>query len=174
MFFLIGSFLTLTTLPIHGTVANSSEVAFIIQTPVSCDTVSHGTESFIRFANITVADSVGYPEVPMITCFVAVPDGVDPGLEWSVTGEVEHSDFPVYPAPAYVISYVYTQQVVEEFRQGGAMGPVDESPLTERFDEPVGNHVLRCRDPGLVHSKFAQHRGEPEFFPGLERNELGA
>lgn len=117
MFFLICSFLTITTLPIHGTVANSSEVAFIIQTPVSCDTVSHGTETFIRFSSITVSDSVGYPEVPMITCFVAVPDGVDPELEWSVTGEVEHSDIPVYPAPAYVISYEYTQQVVEEFRQ---------------------------------------------------------
>lgn len=120
MFFIIGSILTLTSLPIHCTVADSSEVAFILQTPVSFDTAAYNGERFVRFADITVADSIGYPEVPMITCFVAVPDGVDPELEWSITGETEHSDYPVYPAPARVISCEYTPQVVEEFRQDSA------------------------------------------------------
>jgi len=120
MFSLIYSILTIMILPINNTVADSSEVVFILQTPVSYDTVFYDCEGFIRFVDITVSDIVGYPEVPMITCFVAVPDGVDPELEWCVTGEVEYSDFPVYPAPEHVISYENTQRIVEEFRQDSA------------------------------------------------------
>ncbi len=82
---------------------------------------------------------------------------------------------------------------VEQFRQGGAVRPIDQGPLlrfahpcvatcgrrshsvrfTEGFDEPVDDHELGGRDPGRVHPQAPQHRGEPELFPRQERDELG-
>jgi len=117
MFFLIGSIITLTSFPIHCTVANNSEIAFTLQTPVYFDTVSHDSVNYIRYTDITVADSVGYPEVPMITCFAAIPDGVTPELEWSAAGEVVDYGYPIYPAPEHAVSHERSPVVIEEFRK---------------------------------------------------------
>ena len=109
-----------SSFPINTTISDSSEVVFIMQTPVSFDTVAYDSLDFLRFTDITVTDSIGYPEVPMITCYVAVPDSVTPQLEWSVTGEEEQRGLPVYPAPRQVVSSGYIRCVVEEFVQDSA------------------------------------------------------
>jgi hypothetical protein len=120
MQFLTCLILTLSTLPIHTTVSDNSEVSFFIQTPVYSSVVSNAGNDYIRLEGITASDSVGYPELPMITCFVAIPDLVTPELEWSTSGETEHSDYPVYSAPEHIISYEYTPQIIEQFTKNPA------------------------------------------------------
>ncbi len=102
---------------IHTTVADSSRVAFIAQTPLTCETVEYDSLDFIRFTDVSVSDSIGYPEVPMITCLVALPDSVTPSLEFAFSGEFEQQVDPVYPAPARIISDDYTPAVVDSFVQ---------------------------------------------------------
>ena len=74
---------TIGQVSIHTTVADSSRVAFIAQTPLTCETVEYDSLDFIRFTDVSVSDSIGYPEVPMITCLVALPDSVTPSLEFA-------------------------------------------------------------------------------------------
>jgi len=68
------------TAPIHTTVADSSHVAFIAQTPLTLETVQYDSLEYIRFTDSPLTDSIGYPELPMITCLIAVPDSVTPPL----------------------------------------------------------------------------------------------
>lgn len=89
---------------IHTTVADSTRVAFIAQTPVDWATVEYESLRFIRFSDSPLSDSIGYPELPMITCLVAFPDSVTPELEYSVSDESTLSVLPVYPSPAHIIS----------------------------------------------------------------------
>ncbi|MEN8207810.1 MAG: C25 family cysteine peptidase, partial [Candidatus Fermentibacteria bacterium] len=105
------------TAPIHTTVADSTRVAFIAQTPVSWEEVEYDSQDYIRFEDSPLTDSIGYPELPMITCLVAFPDSVTPYLEFAVSAEREQSVDPVYPAPAQVMSYEYTPAVVDSFVQ---------------------------------------------------------
>ena len=62
LFFLLVS----NPVPIHTTIADSSLVAFTIDTQVSFDSVLHNSDNFIRFIDIPVTDSIGYPEVPVL------------------------------------------------------------------------------------------------------------
>ncbi len=64
--------------PIHTTVSDSSRVAFIAQTPVTWNVVEHDSLRYIRFSDSPLSDRIGYPELSMITCLVAVPDSVTP------------------------------------------------------------------------------------------------
>ncbi len=50
---------------------------------------------------------------------------------------------------------------------------VETSEWVGEGDEGVGDHELGGRDPGRVHPQAPQHRGEAEFFPRLEGDELG-
>jgi len=100
---------------IRTTNADSSNVSFIVNTPLDWDTVEHDGLRYIRFTDSPVADSVGYPEVPMITCLVAVPDSVTPTLEFSTSSERLHSVGPVYPAPAQILSRERTAAIVDSF-----------------------------------------------------------
>ncbi|MEA3266288.1 MAG: C25 family cysteine peptidase, partial [Candidatus Fermentibacteria bacterium] len=95
------------TAPIHTTTADSSHVSFIAQTPLTRETVQHDSLDYIRFTDISITDSIGFPELPMITCLVAVPDSVTPDIEFAFSDETTQSVVPVYPAPARVISYEY-------------------------------------------------------------------
>ncbi len=117
---------------IHTTVADSSHVAFIAQTPLSWTTVEHDRLRYIRFSDSPLSDSIGYPELPMITCFVALPDNVTPGIEFAFSSETTQSVVPVYPAPAHVISYEYTPAVVDSFVQNSTAYLSDEFWPSER------------------------------------------
>ncbi len=88
---------------IRTTVADSSDVSFIVATPLSWETVENDNLRYIRFTDSPLTDSVGYPELPMITCLIAVPDSVSPSLEYSFGMEHEQSALPVYPAPARIL-----------------------------------------------------------------------
>lgn len=57
---------------------------------------------------------------------------------------------------------------VEEFGQGGAVGPVDQSPFAQGFDEAVGNHELGGGNGAGVHPKGFEHGGESQLLPGFE------
>jgi hypothetical protein len=94
-----------------------SRVVFIAQTPLLWESVEHDSLDFIRFTDSPVTDSVGYPELPMITCLIAMPDSVTPELDFAWAGMHERHVDPVYPAPAQVISYEYTPAVVDSFVQ---------------------------------------------------------
>ena len=68
----------------------------------------------------------------------------------------------------------FAEAHVEELRQGGALGPIDERPLAERFDETVGHHHLGGGDGGGVHAEVVKHRGEIQRVPRFHGDELGA
>jgi len=101
------------TAAIRTTVADSSRVAFIAQTPVTWETVEHHNLHYIQFTDSPLMDSIGYPELPMITCLVAFPDNVTPELEFTFSDVREVTVDPVYPAPAMIISTEFTPSVVD-------------------------------------------------------------
>ena len=105
------------TVDIHTTVADSTRVAFIAQTPVTWEAVECKNLDFIRFTDSPVADSIGYPELPMITCLVAFPDNVTPELEFTYSDVRNTVVDPVYPASARIISTEFTASVVDSFVQ---------------------------------------------------------
>lgn len=113
----ISSVLLADTPLIRTTVSDSSRVVFIAQTPLFWERVEHDNLEFIRFTGSPVTDSIGYPELPMITCLIALPDSVTPELDFAWAGLQERHVDPVYPAPAQVISYEYTPAVVDSFVQ---------------------------------------------------------
>ncbi len=103
---------------IRTTLADSSNVSFIACTPLSWGSVSHDGHEFIRFTDTPVTDSIGYPELPMITCLVAVPDSVTPSIEYSYGLEFEQPIMPVFPAPAiYLDTTNCTRAPADSFLQ---------------------------------------------------------
>ncbi len=121
------------TAPIHTTVADSSHVAFIAQTPLTLEMVQHDCLEYIRFTDSPLTDSIGYPELPMTTCLVAVPDSVTPLLEFAVSAVTEQTVNPVYPAPAYILSDQYnTAAIVDSFVQNSTAYLSDEFWPAER------------------------------------------
>lgn len=119
--FLVSSIASADTPLIRTTVADSSRVAFIAQTPLSWERAVHDTLDFIRFTDSPLTDSVGYPELPVISCLVAVPDSVTPTIEYSVTDELMQRINPVYPSPAFVlVSDSSTAMFADSFVQDSA------------------------------------------------------
>lgn len=101
---------------IRTTLADSSNVSLIAVTPIYWESAEHDSLDFIRFTDSPLADSVGYPELPMITCLVAVPDSVTPSIEYAFGLEFEQSVLPVYPAPAQVLeTNNCTASIVDRF-----------------------------------------------------------
>ncbi|MCD4707639.1 MAG: hypothetical protein K8S62_07855 [Candidatus Sabulitectum sp.] len=121
------------TAPIHTTAADSSHVSFIAQTPLTWEMVEHDSLRYIRFTGTSVSDSIGYPELPMITCLVAVPDSVTPALEFALSSITEETVNPVYPAPAQILSDQYsTVAIVDSFVQDSTAYLSDEFWPAER------------------------------------------
>ncbi len=115
---LLPGFASADTPLIRTTVADSSRVVFIAQTPLSWETVEHDSLDFIRFMDSPLTDSVGYPELPMITCLIALPDSVTPDLEFAWAGEQEFHVNPVYPSPVlYLDTTTCTASVADSFYQ---------------------------------------------------------
>jgi len=103
---------------IWTTIADSSNVSFIAKTPLDWEIVDNNNLRFIRFTETPVTDSIGYPELPMITCLVAVPDSVHPNIEYSFSDEQQLHILPVYPTPDKVFSTSYcTESIVDLFYQ---------------------------------------------------------
>jgi len=102
---------------IHTTVSDNSSVSFIARVPLTWETVEHDSLRYIRFNDSPLSDSIGYPELPMITCLVAVPDSVTPELEYSISNERILSVLPVYPSPAHIISNEFTPDIIDSFVQ---------------------------------------------------------
>jgi hypothetical protein len=66
------------------------------------DAVQYDSDEYLRFnksPGTVVLSRTGFPEVPHVTCFVAVPDGVDLDLSYTRTCLETISSLPVYPAP---------------------------------------------------------------------------
>ena len=96
-------------------VSDSSMVAFTVRPALAFDTVTHDSVDYIRFRDVSTTDSTGSPEVPRLTCMVAIPDSVDPEVGWSVYGDRTRSSLPVYPAPDDSVDNDRTPRIVEVF-----------------------------------------------------------
>lgn len=82
------------------------------------ETLIHDSVEYLRFNQSpgTVSmDVTGYPEVPFVTCFVAVPDGVDLDLSVSASCEETIECFPVYPAPFDSLVHEQGVTFIDEF-----------------------------------------------------------
>ncbi len=81
-------------------------------------TVEHDNLRYIRFTDSPVTDITGLPELPAITCLVAVPDSVTPSIEYAFGPELEQSVLPVYPVPTlYVDTTLCTRSIADSFYQ---------------------------------------------------------
>ncbi len=112
---LLSGFCYADTPLIRTTVADSSRVAFIAGIHLSIDSVSHGGLDFIRFSDAPVTDSTGFPELPVVTVLVAVPDSVTPSVDFTVSDMDYRKTVPVYPSPAWYVSYTRTAAEVDSF-----------------------------------------------------------
>ena len=86
------------------------------------DTVKYDEIKYLRFSNSpgTVPMSeTGYPELPVVTCFVAVPDESDLDLVYSANCIEAMECIPVYPAPldSLVEDSTSTPYIGEFFRK---------------------------------------------------------
>ncbi len=69
---------------------------------LSADTLTEDSVSYMRFNNtpgITLTDSTGLPELPVVRCFVWVPDSTDLSFSYSANCADVISCLPVYPVP---------------------------------------------------------------------------
>jgi hypothetical protein len=108
------------------TVSSSSLVAFTVNTPLRFDTLAHDSVDFIRFNGVPVTNEVGWPEVPSLLFFVALPDSVEPEVSWAFHGMIEGEGLPVYPAPLDSVVNTRTPAVEEYFRQDSTAYTSDE------------------------------------------------
>lgn len=115
---LITTMVSADTHRIRTTATDSSSVSLIAQTPLTWETVEHDNLRYIRFTDSPVTDITGLPELPAITCLVAVPDSVTPSIEYAFGPELEQSVLPVYPVPTlYVDTTLCTRSIADSFYQ---------------------------------------------------------
>ena len=102
------------------------------------DTIEVDSTDYLRF-NMTpgtiTPDSVGYPELPLVRCFVWVPDSTDLSLQYALNCMETISCIPVYPRPLDSLraDSVDCPYIDEFFRKDSAAYASDEwyerSPL---------------------------------------------
>jgi hypothetical protein len=69
---------------------------------LATDTLTEDSVSYLRFNNtpgIALTDSTGLPELPVVRCFVWVPDSTDLSFSYSANCADVISCLPVYPVP---------------------------------------------------------------------------
>ena len=69
---------------------------------LATDTLTEDSVSYLRFNNtpgIALTDSTGLPELPVVRCFVWVPDSTDLSFSYSANCADAISCLPVYPVP---------------------------------------------------------------------------
>ena len=95
------------------------------------DTVEVDSVRYLRFnssPDLAVADSTGYPELPVARCFVWVPDDTDLSVSWAAGCPERKASIPVYPAPLYSLreGSTSTPYIDEFFRRDSAAYASDE------------------------------------------------
>jgi len=130
------------------------------------DTVSHEGLDYLRFTGTpgtSPMEEVGYPELPVVTCFVAVPDESDLNLFYSVGCISQLNCLQVYPSPidSLVEDNLHTPYIDEFFRKdsqqsdppnpdGSKMTSADWILACETVFER-GSQILFYTDHGGVH-----------------------
>ena len=118
------------------------------------DTVKHDGIKYLRFnrsPGIVPMDGTGYPEVPMVTCFVAVPDESDLELTYSASCRSSMGCLPVYPAPldSLVEDSTCTPYIGEFFRKDSSAYASDEWYPSE-LAEITGEFMIRDQRVAIV------------------------
>ena len=119
------------------------------------DTILNDSISYLRFdgsPGTTPMDSVGYPELPTVVCFVAVPDDAD--LELSCLSELPETmalDIDVYPAPLdSLFADSTTTPYIEEFFVKDSSAYFSEEWYPDQLAEIVGDFHLRDQRVAIV------------------------
>lgn len=82
------------------------------------ETLTHDNTQYLRFnqsPGTVPMDLTGFPELPVVTCFVAVPDGVDLDLSFSANCMEMIECLPVYPAPYDSLVHEQGVTFIDEF-----------------------------------------------------------
>ena len=118
------------------------------------DTVKHDRIKYLRFdrsPGTVPMNETGYPEVPVVTCFVAVPDESDLDLTYSANCMETIGCLPVYPVPldSLVADSTSTPYIGEFFRKDSTAYASDEWYPSE-IAEIVGEFMLRDQRVAIV------------------------
>jgi hypothetical protein len=118
------------------------------------DTIVHESIPYLRFdrsPGTTPMDFVGYPELPTVVCFVAVPDESDLELTYSAACMESMECLPVYPAPldSMVGDSTGTLYITEFFMKDSA-AYASEEWYPEGLAEVVGEFHLRDQRVAIV------------------------
>jgi len=118
------------------------------------DVVKHDHAKYYRFnrsPGTVPMGEVGFPEVPVVTCFVIVPDGSDLDLTYAANCMETIGCLPVYPAPldSLVEDSTSTPYIGEFFRKDSAAYISDEWYPSE-LAETTGEFMLRDQRVAIV------------------------
>ncbi|MBI9037295.1 MAG: T9SS type A sorting domain-containing protein [Bacteroidales bacterium] len=82
--------------------SNNDSVEFNLKIP---GMYSMEIDSFQRISikSHSVMDSIGYPELPVLSYLVAIPECDSIGISINILDSIKLNDFNIYPAPEYVI-----------------------------------------------------------------------
>ena len=118
------------------------------------DTVEVDSVRYLRFnrsPGLTVADSIGYPELPVARCFVWVPDNTDLTLSWAANCPETRSSFPVYPAPLDSLREDSTSTpFIDEFFRKDSAAYASEQWYPDTLARLVGTFHLRDTRVAIV------------------------
>ena len=125
------------------------------------DSVEHEGISYLRFDSspgTVPMDETGFPEVPVVTCFVAVPDDSDLDLMFSAGCMSSIECLPVYPAPldSLVEDSTSTPYIEEFFRKDSAAYVSDEWYPSE-IAGITGEFMLRDQRVAIVNVHPVQY-----------------
>jgi len=85
---------------------------------LSADTLTEDSVSYLRFSNtpgVAFTDSIGLPELPIVRCFVWVPDSTDLSFSYSANCADVISCLPVYPVPLDSLDDSSSSYFIDEF-----------------------------------------------------------
>ncbi|MCD6587896.1 MAG: hypothetical protein J7K88_05040, partial [Candidatus Fermentibacteraceae bacterium] len=103
---------------VYHTQTNSEFICFDVELQgLLSETLTHDNIDYLRFnqsPGTVPMDETGYPEVPFVTCFVAVPDGVDLDLSFHASCEETVECLPVYPAPCDSLVHEHGVTFIDE------------------------------------------------------------
>lgn len=118
------------------------------------DTVEVDSVRYLRFSRspgLTVADSTGYPEMPVARCFVWVPDNTDLSLSWAANCPQATASIPIYPAPLDSLREDSTSTpYIDEFFRKDSTAYASEQWYPDTLARLVGTFHLRDTRVAIV------------------------
>jgi hypothetical protein len=118
------------------------------------DTVEVDSVRYLRFngsPSLTVADSTGYPELPIARCFVWVPDNTDLTLSWTANCPQATASIPIYPAPLDSLREDSTSTpFIDEFFRKDSAAYASEQWYPDTLARLVGTFHLRDTPVAIV------------------------